>query len=410
MAIGPINGNGSNNTLIGGSGPDIINGKGGDDTLFGLGGSDVLNGGNGDDQLYGGGGADILNGDRGDDQLFGGGGDDTLDGGRGDDFLDGGAGDDTLEGGRGDDILLGGGGGDSLSGGRGNDYLGGGGGSDTLDGGRGNDMLEGGAGADVFAFKDQFGDDVITDFDNTDTIDLTAITGLTNLSQLTLTQVGTNVLITSSVFGGGSITVNDVTVAQLAGQIQVACLMRGTKVLTPSGDAAIETLSIGDMVTTIDGVARPIKWIGRRGYSRSFVEASARIAPVLIAAGAFGPNVPASDLYVSPDHAVCVDHVLVPAGLLVNGTTIRQVTDFDAVEYFHLEFEAPEVIFTNGAPTESYVNHDNRRMFQNYAEYAELYGEETTSGERRRRFEEVVEGGALAAIRDRLSNKSNKVA
>ena len=47
--------------------------------------------------------------------------------------------------------------------------------------------------------------------------------------------------------------------------------------------------------------------------------------PVRVRAGAFGENTPARDLWLSPDHAVFVNDVLVPVKLLINGTSIAQV-------------------------------------------------------------------------------------
>ncbi|WP_299752844.1 tandem-95 repeat protein [uncultured Tateyamaria sp.] len=71
------------------------------------------------------------------------------------------AGDDTLSGNAGDDIL---------NGGAGDDYLYGGAGDDILNGGAGNDQMWGGAGSDQFVFSDNFGRDMINDFE--DGIDL----------------------------------------------------------------------------------------------------------------------------------------------------------------------------------------------------------------------------------------------
>ena len=53
----------------------------------------------------------------------------------------------------------------------------------------------------------------------------------------------------------------------------------------------------------------------------------------------------------------------VPAELLVNRLTILQAEAVDQVDYFHLEFEAHEVILAEGTPAESYVEYDNREAF-----------------------------------------------
>jgi hypothetical protein len=155
--------------------PSTANGQGGNDTLIGGSAADTLNGGGGNDTLNGGGGNDTLNGDAGDDTLSGGDGDDTLNGSDGNDVLNGDAGDDTLNAGAGNDTLNGGDNNDVLKGGDGNDKLNGGpggdslfgeGGNDILHGNLGNDKLFGGAGIDAL-----FGDE-----DN-DFLDAGAATG-----------------------------------------------------------------------------------------------------------------------------------------------------------------------------------------------------------------------------------------
>jgi len=81
-------------------------GEGGDDTLIGGEGDDYLHGGAGDDDLSGDGGIDALFGNDGDDTLAGGADDDHLYGGAGDDDLDGNAGADIAYGGDGEDRLI----------------------------------------------------------------------------------------------------------------------------------------------------------------------------------------------------------------------------------------------------------------------------------------------------------------
>ncbi|WP_342362805.1 Hint domain-containing protein [Terrarubrum flagellatum] len=421
-----IKGTHNDDVLHGGSNDDVIHGFSGDDVLFGGSGDDSLYGGSGDDVLYGGSGDDVLKGGSGDDQLFGGSGDDQLSGGSGDDALDGGSGDDSLDGGSGDDQLSGGSGDDVLKGGSGDDVLVGGSGDDVLKGGAGDDILvggtgdnvlTGGSGDDTFVFSDDAGSsaaaglrafaaasdtgsNTITDLGPGDKIDLTAITSVTDVSDLTIEEVNGDTVITLP--DGNTITVQGLAPAQVLSHIEVACLMRGTMVRTPAGEVPVEQLAIGDEVLTIDGSCERIKWIGKRAYSRPFLARGEKIAPICFAPDSLGAQQPSRPLYVSPEHAIYVDNVLVPAKLLQNGASIRRASDFDLVEYFHLEFDEPQVIWTNGAPTESYVDTGNRRMFANYDEYVGLHGEPDGDEERNRRFYAVYGGAALVAIRRRL--------
>ena len=398
-------------SINGTNGDDVLSGSSGADEIRGLGGNDVIDGGSGRDTIFGGAGDDELNGGSGADVIRGGSGDDTIDGGSGADEIYGGADDDTISGGSGADLLYGGTGDDDIDGGNGADRLEGGAGDDSLDGGRGSDVLiggegddelTGGSGADTFVFSGDFGDDVITDLQNNDTIDISAFSAITSTDSplLGIEQQGSNVLITITGGSGGTITVENATLEEVRDRLQVACLMRGTLVATPKGLTAVERLAIGDEVTTLDGASRRIKWIGMRGYARSFVEGNARAAPVRIAAGTLGQNTPFRDLYVSPEHCILVRGTLVPAQLLIDGSAIQQEFDLDEVEYFHLEFDQPEVILTNGLPTESYVDHGNRRLFANYHQFVELYGEpDRDPSERLRRFDAVQSGPVLDLIR-----------
>jgi len=61
------------------------------------------------------------------------------------------------------------------------------------------------------------------------------------------------------------------------------------------------------------------------------------LRPVLIRRGAMADELPRRDLSVSPEHALWIDGVLVPARLLTNGITILGRDDLAAVEYIHPE-------------------------------------------------------------------------
>jgi len=161
----------------------------------------------------------------------------------------------------------------------------------------------------------------------------------------------------------------------------------------------VEALAIGDRVVTLSGVARAIKWIGKRAYDPRFVAGNRNVLPIRIEAGALADGVPTRDLWVSPEHALYLRQVLVPAVLLVNDATITQPESVERLEYFHIDLGTHDVILAEGVAAESYVDCDNRFMFHNAPEFARLY-----PGERPPRWEfcagRVEEGSrGLAAIR-----------
>jgi len=146
----------------------ILQGTPGNDLIIGYSSADLIRGLAGNDEIYGRDGDDTLEGGSGYDSLFGEAGNDFLTGGdEGVDYLSGGEGDDTLVGGTGNDTLYGEAGNDLLVGGDDRDYLSGGEGDDTLDGGPGNDSLYGEAGNDTYIFGRGYGEDYISDYDNT---------------------------------------------------------------------------------------------------------------------------------------------------------------------------------------------------------------------------------------------------
>ncbi|OUI93295.1 hypothetical protein HK19_14040 [Acetobacter persici] len=151
------------------------------------------------------------------------------------------------------------------------------------------------------------------------------------------------------------------------------CYCPGTLIQTEAGERPVETLEIGDRLVTRDGALRPIRWIGRRAYDGRFAAGRTDIMPVRIAAGALGNGLPRRDLVISPLHAMFLLGVLVPAHALVNGQTITQAENVSVIEYIHIELETHDIIYAEGAPSETFVDDGSRGMFHNAHEFAELY-------------------------------------
>jgi hypothetical protein len=190
--------------------------------------------------------------------------------------------------------------------------------------------------------------------------------------------------------------------------IVVACFLRGTLIRTPEGDIPVETLAIGDQVVTSEGLSEPVKWIGRRAFSTRFLSLASPVTPVVVRAGALGDSIPYRDLRISPEHALYIDDVLVPAICLVNGSTITRELENETVEYFHIELGSHGIVFADGAPAETYVNHANRMMFANWPEYHAIYGEDEEADVAvsfARTAPCVRSGPVLEAIRQRLAQR-----
>jgi len=142
------------------------------------------------------------------------------------------------------------------------------------------------------------------------------------------------------------------------------CFVAGTRILTPKGEVAVEDLALGEYVITTSGEDRPIIWIGKRTIDLRLHPRPEQVQPVCIAANALGEDVPRRDLWVSPDHALLIDGVLVPAQLLLNGLNIRRGAPA-RVTYYHVELAEHAAVFAENAPAETYLETGNRNAFEN---------------------------------------------
>lgn len=400
-------------TIRGSSVNDVINGSIGDDRLFGLAGDDELRGGQGNDSLFGGSGTDTLIGGVGDDSYF------ILSAtaiitegsGEGTDhvyatvsftladnievlslFGDGltGTGNDQGVSLFGDGTFA-----TTLIGGAGQDFIVGGAGGDTIAGHGGPDAMFGQGGADRFIFT-ALGDaplganltrigDFVAGEDKIDLSALTTVGGVNpgqplafigtgpftnHAGEVRQAPSGLDTIVEGDVDGDGAadfqIRLDGPVTLQASDFLMVAppCFRQGTRILTDRGERAVETLAIGDQVITVTGEARPIEWIGYRHVDCGRHPDPRRVWPVHVSPGAFADAQPHDGLWLSPDHAVFVDDVLIPIKQLVNGTTITQVR-VDEVTYYHLELARHDVLLAEGLAVETYLDTGNRATFAN---------------------------------------------
>ncbi len=406
------------------------------DSILGLGGNDTINGADQNDTILGGDDNDRLDGGSQDDRVFGEAGDDIIaNSGSGNDLLDGGAGADTITGGSANDTILGGADNDRLVGGGGNDSIDGGAGNDIIDGGSfGLSTLSGGGGDDsIFSGGGQrvifggAGNDTFSGFSNDGQArfigggggDERAIIN-SNFAPSALSLVPGNVVIggTSYAYQASYVTntgfriyfedfTGDLQFNDTLVDLDAPCFAEGTLIATPEGERAVETLRAGDLVVTASGrgaAIKPVRWVGRREVNLDTHPRARDAAPILLLPGALGAGAPHRPLRLSPDHAVLVDGVLVPVGLLVDNETILRLPARGRVTWYHVELDAHDLLVSDGAVTESYLDMGNRHAFANAGTLTMLHADfaaaaRPVAGCRER----VTGGGALDAARRALA-------
>ena len=409
-----IEANGGNDTVFGGTGSDTISGGDGQDFLFGGDGDDLVSGNDGNDSIWG---------DAGQDTLFGNDGNDKLVGGTGDDLLVGGAGNDTMYG----DGISGDLGGqdpsDPAEPGFGNDTLVLDGGSDIAFGGSGDDVFQifdgfqnheitGGETGEIVGDRidgSTMTNDVSvtytgneagsinygtgnTHFVEIETLDLgsgddtvevlTSTTGTVNGSDgfdtlvlpdpvpgdpapvVTITAESPYPGIPGATTKTGFVVFPDGSRMDFENFEEIICFTPGTLIDTLRGRVAVEALVAGDRVLTRDHGYQPLIWAGRRDLTAAEMARCPAAAPIRIAAGALGRNLPERDLLVSPRHRMLITgaraelmfgerEVLVTAADLLGLPGVSQEAA-GAVSYVHVMCEAHQIIRAEGAWSESF--------------------------------------------------------
>jgi hypothetical protein len=268
------------------------------------------------------------------------------------------------------------GGDDTLSGGDGNDTLAGYDGHDVFDGGTGADSMLGGDGDDIFTLAEgdtaygESGDDTfnLVDLAESGASTITIVGGETGETTGDTLDFGGlidnlgDVTITNPIDVGGGLsgtaTLSDGTVVNFSEiETLIVCYTDDTRIDTPRGRVPAGDLCVGDLVETRDHGAQPIRWIGRKTVS-----GRGKLAPVTIPAGQMGN---ANTIRVSPQHRMMISdpmaeltygmaEVFVPAISLVDDHSIRQ-DELDEVTYIHILLDQHEVIYTEGAASESFL-------------------------------------------------------
>ncbi len=143
----------------------------------------------------------------------------------------------------------------------------------------------------------------------------------------------------------------------------LVCFSGDTRIATPGGGTVARGIKVGDLVTTERG-PMPVRWVGRRRVTAAEMAANDRLRPVRIAAGALGQGLPRADLWVSRQHRMLISSpicqrmfgqtdILVSALKLTALPGIHIDETIAQIDYIHLLFDRHEVVFAEGAPSES---------------------------------------------------------
>ncbi len=148
----------------------------------------------------------------------------------------------------------------------------------------------------------------------------------------------------------------------------IPCFCGGTRLAVPGPEKtkAVDDLKVGDLVLNDLGEAQTIRWIGTRKISAREMRSNPKLRPVRISEGALGGGLPYKDLLVSRQHRMLAksilarrmfDHeeVLLPAHKLVDLPGIYIDDTVTEVTYFHVMFDTHQIIYAEGAPTESFL-------------------------------------------------------
>jgi hypothetical protein len=155
------------------------------------------------------------------------------------------------------------------------------------------------------------------------------------------------------------------------------CFGRGTLILTANGEVPVEELAVGELAITTRGASR-IKWVGRTTLRRN-VSGSwhPSVLPIRVARFALDDQTPRRDLYLSGEHCLFIDGVLIPVKHLVNECSIavdRNANTSEVIEYFCIELDSHQVIFAEGAAAETFQYCGGQIAWDNLRDYQDLYG------------------------------------
>lgn len=144
----------------------------------------------------------------------------------------------------------------------------------------------------------------------------------------------------------------------------LVCFLRGTLIDTPQGQKPIETLRIGDQISTYDGNILPLRWVGHRHVTAAELLLHPELRPIVLPQDMFGDGLPARRLKLSPSHRLAIggwqaemlfgfDTALIRANYLL-GEGAARVNPNRGIDYYHLLLDDHTLVLANGLACESF--------------------------------------------------------
>lgn len=137
----------------------------------------------------------------------------------------------------------------------------------------------------------------------------------------------------------------------------VPCFTTDAMIETAHGIRPIQDLQVGDQIVTRDEGLQPVRWIGQKTVEGR----SDALAPIWFRGSAIGAS---RDFLVSPQHRMVIEkwrarilfgsnEVMAKAKDLVDGKNVVAAPT-DKISYWHVLFDQHQVIYADGAPSESF--------------------------------------------------------
>ncbi len=142
---------------------------------------------------------------------------------------------------------------------------------------------------------------------------------------------------------------------------QMVCFAWDTGILTPRGEVPVQSLKVGDLVSTMDDGDQPICWLGNHDLSGPHLAGAGALGPVCIARNTLGHH---RDLVVSPQHRILIGSAFLgqPSGALVAarllaeewGQGCRILHGAAPRRFVHFLLPHHSLVWANGVVSESF--------------------------------------------------------